>query len=63
MSKLSKSLQDPQFKTLYRKDPVNAMETSLGRPLTDTEKEAVQSLKFDQLKKLVEALLSNTLLD
>ncbi len=63
MSKLSKSLQDPKFATAYRKDPVNAMETSLGRPLTDAEKEAVQTLKFDHIKKIVEALLSNTVLD
>ena len=63
MSKLSKRVQDPEFKKAYRKDPVATMETSLGRSLTDEEKEAVQNLKFDQLKKIIDALLSNTVLD
>lgn len=63
MRKLSKSLQAPKFATAYRKDPVGAIESSLGRSLMDAEKEAVQALKFDQLKKIVEALLSNTILD
>jgi len=56
MRKLSKSLQDPKFATMYRKDPVGAMEASLGRPLTDEEKEGVRSLKIEHIKKIVTAL-------
>jgi hypothetical protein len=63
MSKLSKSLQDPKFATAYRKDPVSAMESSLGRPLTKAEKEGVRALTFEQLEKIVAALLSRTILD
>ncbi len=63
LSKLSKSLQDPKFAKAYRKDPVAALETSLGRSLTDAEKESVLALTFQQLKTIVKVLLSTTMFD
>lgn len=56
MKKLSKSLQDPQFAKAFKKDPVSAVETSLGRPLSDAEKDGVRSLKVEHLQKIVTAL-------
>ncbi len=56
MKKLAKSLQDPNFAKAFKKDPVNAVETSLGRPLSDAEKEGVRSLKVEHLQKIVTAL-------
>jgi hypothetical protein len=60
MTKLSKSLKDPKFATAFRKDPVGAMEASLGRPLTDAEKEGVKTLKVEHLRKIVAALQPHT---
>lgn len=56
MDKLSKSLQDPNFHKAYKKDPVGALEGSLGRPLTDAEKDGVRSLKVEHIQKIVTAL-------
>ncbi len=60
MSRLSKSLKDPQFAKAYRKDPVGALEFSLGRSLTKKEKEGVRALKIEHLKKIVAALQVRT---
>ncbi|HTP02577.1 MAG TPA: hypothetical protein VMJ64_14475 [Anaerolineales bacterium] len=56
MTKLMTSLKDPEFAKAYRKNPVKAVEGSLGRPLTPAEKDSVKSLKVEHLQKIVKAL-------
>jgi hypothetical protein len=56
MHKLLTSLKDPSFATMYRKNPVKAVEGGLGRSLTTSERDAVRSLKLEHLHKIVKAL-------
>ncbi len=60
MNKLMSSLKDPEFAAMYRKNPVKAVEGSLGRPLTAAEKDGVRSLKLEHLRKIVKALHPRT---
>ena len=60
MTKLMNSLKDPEFTKMYRKNPVKAVEGSLGRPLTAAEKDSVRSLKVEHLHKIVKALHPRT---
>ena len=53
---LSKKVSHPDFVKAYRRNKIKAVEETIGRPLTNQEKEGVHALSHTKLTQVVKAL-------